>query len=653
MKRCIFAVVAFFLAGVPSLRSQGTEPPHYTIENLGTFAGQVPTITGVNASGQVSGVVNGSRAVRYTPGVGWVDFPLLGGFSIANGINDAGDLVGYHFAPTGVRAFRYRDGAGVQDIAPLAGGTMSLGFAINAAGDVVGQSIGAGGASSAFRASVGLPAVQLPGLGGTFAIGCGINDAGQVAGQATTALGAAHAVRIDPGQPAPVEITSFDGAGGTSVACAIDADGRVGGQADQSAAPHAFRFFGGSLTLLDTFASSSSNTESIAQGTSVGWYVRTSDGASRAFVHTDAHGSTDLNTLVDGAAGWVLALAKGVNASGVIVGEGTFNGAAAVFRLTPVPVAADTTAPVITALTATPSSIFPPNGAMVAVAISASATDDTDPSPVCSVTGIDGHGAPAADFSVTGPLAGSVRATGGATYSFLVSCGDAAGNTAPGSVDVVVPPDTTAPVIASVTATPSTIWPPNGALVTVSVSVSATDNVDAAPACALSSITSTGSTTDDSSITGPFSARLRAIGGRTYTLNVRCSDAAGNSSYGSTQVQVPPDTTAPVITSLTATPSAIWPPNGKFVDVSVLVSATDDVDSSPSCGVTSITGGAAGNAVVTGALSASVRAEKGAVYELHVACSDLAGNTAQAVTLVVVTKDPAVAQTSQSNSGKK
>ena len=654
MKRCIFAVVAFFLAGVPSLRSQGTEPPRYTIENLGSFGGQVPTITGINASGQLSGAVNGGgHAVRYTPGIGWQDFPVLGGFSFANGINAAGDLVGYRFAPAGIRAFRYRDGSGVQDIDPLPGAFMSLGLAINTAGDVVGQSMWGSGASRAFRASPGLPAVELPGLGGTFALGCGINDAGQIAGQTATASGVPHAVRIDPGQPAPVEITSFDGATGTSVACAIGADGRVGGQADQGAAPHAFRFFGGSLTLLDTFASTSSNTESIADGTSVGWYVRASDGAARAFVHTDAHGSTDLNTLVDGGAGWELAMAKGINASGVIVGDGMFNGAPAAFRLTPVPVAADTTAPVITALTATPSSIFPPNGAMVAVGISASATDDTDPSPVCSVTGIDGHGAPAADSSVTGPLAGSVRATGGATYSFLVSCRDASGNTATGSADVVVPPDTTAPVISSVVATPSTIWPPNGALVTVSVSVSATDNVDAAPACALSSITSTGSTADDFAITGPFSARLRAIGGRTYTLNVRCSDAAGNSSYGSTQVQVPRDTTAPVITSLSATPSEIWPPNGKFVDVSVLVSATDDVDSSPRCGVTSITGGAAGNAVVTGALSASVRAEKGAVYELHVTCGDHAGNRAQAVTLVVVTKDPPVAQLAKANSGKK
>jgi probable HAF family extracellular repeat protein len=642
MKRCIFAVVALLLAGVPSLKSQGADVALYTVENLGNFGGQVPSITGINASGQMSGVVNGTHAVRYTPGIGWEDFPALAGFAIATGINSAGDLVGYRSTPAGLRAFRYRDGAGVQDIEPLPGGTMTFGYAINAAGDVVGGSDTTGGVFRAFRATPSLPAVELPALGGDFAFACGINDAGQIVGQATTASGIGHAFRIDPGQPTPVQITSFDGAAGASIACAIDADGRVGGQADQTAVPRAFRFFGGSLLLLDTFGSTLSNTESIAGGTSVGWYTR-ADGASRAFVHTDADGSADLNTRLDGGAGWVLSQARGINASGVIVGDGTFNGAPAAFRLTPVPMALDTTAPVITALTANPSSIFPPNGAMVAVAISVSATDDTDPSPVCSVTGINGHGAPAGDSSVTAPLAGSVRATGGATYSFLVSCSDASGNAATGSVDVVVPPDTTAPVISSVTASPSTIWPPTGALVTVAVNVSATDNADAAPACALSSITSTGVTTDDYSITGPFSARLRATGGRTYTLNVRCADAAGNSSYGSTQVQVPPDTTAPTITALSATPGEIWPPNGKFVPVSVSVSATDNVDASPSCALTSITGVPATYYMVTGALSASVRAEKGAVYELHVSCSDGAGNRAQAVTLVVVTKDPPVA----------
>jgi probable HAF family extracellular repeat protein len=642
MKRCVFAVIAVLFAAVPSLKSQGPATPHYTIESLSDFDSQLPTITGINASGQMSGTVSGSRAVRYTPGVGWEDVPALGGFSVANGINAAGDLVGYRSAPAGVRAFRYSDGAGVQDIDPLPGGMFSAGFAINAAGEVVGYSNIASQELRAFRAAPGLPTEELPTLGGAFALGCGINDAGQIAGMASTAAGVQHAVRIDPDQPSPVDLSSFDGAGGASAACAIGADGRVGGQADQSGSPHAFRFFGSGLTLLDTFASTRSNTESIAGGTSVGWYEQASDGAMRAFVHTDADGSLDLNTLIDEGTGWVLSMAKAVNASGVIVGEGTLNGAPALFRLTPA-TPEDTTAPVIGAVTATPASIFPPNGAMVSVAVSVSATDDTDPSPVCALSGIDGHGAPASSASVTGPLSGSVRATGGATYSFAVRCTDATGNAAAGSVDVTVPRDTTAPVITSVAATPARIWPPDGRLVPVSIAVSATDNVDRAPACALAGITATDATADDAAFTGTLTARVRAVGGRTYTLTVRCSDAAGNSSDKSAQVVVPPDTTAPIISALVANPSTIWPPNGKMVAVSVRVAATDDVDASPRCALTSITGGSADDARLTGTLTGSVRAEKANVYELLVTCSDLAGNSSEAVTSVSVTNKTSVA----------
>lgn len=646
MKRCIFAVIALLLAVMPSVKTQGTPAPHYTVENLGTFGGEIPTITGINASGQISGTVGGNRAVRYTPGVGWEDFPALGGFSVANGINAAGDLVGYHFGSAGLRAYRYSDGGGVQDIAPLTGGSMSFGFAINAAGDVVGYSNIASGEFRAFRAQTALVPMtvdELPSLGGSFALGCGINNAGQIVGVATTSAGVQHAVRIDPSQITPVEITSFDGVAGTSAACAIDADGRVGGQADQSASPHAFRFFGGSLTLLDTFASTMSNTESIAAGTSVGWFLQASDSNAHAFVHTDADGSLDLNTLIDDGTGWVLSQAKGVNASGVIAGEGFFNGEAAVFRLVPAPTTPeDTTPPVISAVTATPPSIFPPNGTMVPVTVAVSVTDDTDPSPVCTVTGIDGHGQPASSAVVTGPLSGSVRATGGATYTFAVRCTDATGNPATGSVDVVALRDTTPPVISSVSATPSRIWPPDGRLVPVSVAVTATDDVDSAPSCALTDITATDATADDAAFTGTLTAVVRAVGGRTYTLTVRCSDAAGNSSTGSARVVVPPDTTAPVISALVANPSTIWPPNKQFVAVSVRVAASDDVDASPRCALTSITGGSTGDARLTGPLSASVRSEKGNVYELLVTCSDRAGNSTEAVTSVSVANKPSV-----------
>ena len=239
-------------------------------------------------------------------------------------------------------------------------------------------------------------------------------------------------------------------------------------------------------------------------------------------------------------------------------------------------------------------------------------------------------------------------------YSFTVSCADAAGNAVNGTVDVVVPPDTTAPVISSLSANPSTIWPPDGALVPVTLAVSATDDVDASPSCALTSIGGTSLSAGDHAITGPLSAKLRALGGRTYTLTVTCSDSARNQAAAAVAVFVPPDTTAPVISSVVATPGAIWPPNGKMVPVNVSVSATDDVDAAPQCSLNTIlsSGGGASDAVVTGPFSASVRAEKngdGSVraYLLVVACQDAAGNKSGGSAIVVVGKDGQAAKTAQ------
>jgi probable HAF family extracellular repeat protein len=755
MKRCTFLVMAVLLVFVPWRQSVRADAAHYTVEDLGLVGGTLmPTITGINASGQVSGYVNGPapgtvRAVRYSDGHGWEYLPGLDNtsFSIAFGINASGDLTGYHFTTSGTyRAFRYRDGSGVEDIAPLTGGSLTIGYAINTNGDVAGYADTPAGLVG-FLAVSGGPAVALPSLGGTFTVACGVNDAGQIAGYSyVTDNLQQHAFRLDPGQASPVDIGSFDGPSGASSGCAIDGAGRVGGQAANGGVSQAFRFSNGTLLNLDTFASAGSNTESITDGTSVGWFLAPPDGSLHAMVHTDATGTSDLNTLIDDAPGWALFQAKAVNASGVIAGEGALNAKPAVFRLRPVASApADTTPPSITALSATPSVITPPNDAMVPVAINVTAVDAVDPSPVCAISGIDTNGAPASLATVTGPLSGLVRARDRVRYTFTVRCADATGNAATRSVDVIVPADTTAPVftsltatpsliappkgqtvsvttvavatddsgvapvcklanitgpgsapadfnvtgantgtvravggrtytfnelcvdksnnvawssvnvvvpadtaapvIAGVTASPSVIWPPNDQLVGVSVTVSATDNVDDSPVCTLTSISSTATTADDYAITGPLSARLRASGGRTYTLTVRCADAAGNSSTGTTQVAVPADTSAPVISAISATPSMIWPPYGNFVPVSVSVTATDDVDAAPACVLQSITGAANTEFIVTGLLSASVRADKNSdgsnrVYALHVSCADRAGNATAAVTTVTITKDP-------------
>jgi probable HAF family extracellular repeat protein len=641
MNRRVFAAtLAVLLLTFPADHSLRASGPVYTVEDLGaTSDGFVPTVTGMNASGQVSGYVSrpeGLRAVRFTDGLGWTYLPgLQSVYSVATAINATGDLTGYYM-PTGLRAFRYVDGVGVTAIPVLSSGTYGIGYAIATNSDVVGYGNSAAG-TRAWRASPGLPPVVAPALGSTAATACGINDAGQVVGSFTTA-GYQHAFRLEP-DGSLTDIGTLEGPSSSSTACAIDADGRVAGHSNIGAATHAFLFAGGVLTDIDTFGSSFSSAEAISNGVSVGAFTLAT-GDSHAFVHTDADGTSDLNGRIPAGSGWVLSDATAINSKGQIAGQGLLAGASRAFRLTPgAPL--DTTAPVITSLSASPSSVTPPNKAMVAVTLSVTATDDQDPNPVCALSGIDGHGAPAADFSIDGPLKGSVRATGGATYSFKMTCTDAAGNAASRSVDVVVPPDTTPPVFTSLTATPSTIWPPKNQTVTVTTSATATDDSGETPVCTLGNITGPGTAPQDFNVTGANTGTVKAVGGRTYTFNETCVDGSGNAAWSSVAVTVPPDVTPPVISALTATPSVVTPPNHAMVPVTVSVTATDNVDDAPVCALAGITaaGAAASDFAMTGAFSASVRAVGGRTYSLRVTCSDAAGNSSSASVDVVVPPD--------------
>jgi len=103
--------------------------------------------------------------------------------------------------------------------------------------------------------------------------------------------------------------------------------------------------------------------------------------------------------------------------------------------------------PAITGLTATPNSLWPPNGKLIDVTIDVTVTDDNDPSPACQITGVTSNEAlDASDWSQSGPLALSLRADrnglgAGRTYAIEVTCTSASGLGASGSVTVVVPHD--------------------------------------------------------------------------------------------------------------------------------------------------------------------------------------------------------------------
>lgn len=108
--------------------------------------------------------------------------------------------------------------------------------------------------------------------------------------------------------------------------------------------------------------------------------------------------------------------------------------------------------------------------------------------------------------------------------------------------------DTAPPLIQSVTADPSVLWPPNNRMRPVVISVQATDNCTAQPVCQIVNVASNEPQGHerDWQITGALTLNLRAqrLGGehgRRYTIAVRCTDAAGNAATKATVVTVPHD----------------------------------------------------------------------------------------------------------------
>lgn len=113
------------------------------------------------------------------------------------------------------------------------------------------------------------------------------------------------------------------------------------------------------------------------------------------------------------------------------------------------------------------------------------------------------------------------------------------------------------------------------------------------------------------------------------------------------------DTEPPTISSVTASPSVLWPANHKMVPVTVAVVASDNTGVA-SCRIISVTssepdsglgdGDTAGDIQITGDLTLLLRAERsgkgeGRTYTIVVECKDEMGNAATATTTVTVPHD--------------
>ena len=174
---------------------------------------------GINNAGQVvgySGAATSQSAFLWQNGVMTNLGYLTGGVgSDARGINDAGQVVGYSGSATGTRAFMWQNGV-MTNLGDLPGGAdYSEALGINNAGQVVGTSDAATG-RSAFLWQNGTmtdlsTVVGVAGTGWSLRHATAINDVGQIVGYGMNPQGEEHAFLLTP-VPEP-EVYLMMGAG--------------------------------------------------------------------------------------------------------------------------------------------------------------------------------------------------------------------------------------------------------------------------------------------------------------------------------------------------------------------------------------------------------------------------------------------------------
>jgi probable HAF family extracellular repeat protein len=312
----------------------------YTIKDLGTLpGGHSSGAKAINATAQVTGFAYDSNdtisdVFRYSNGL-LTDLGTLGGSSaIGNGINSSGQVAGYSTnASLTYRAF-LSIGNTLTDIGDLGGGS-SVAYGVNDSGQVVGASYLPDGEVHPFLYGNG-KMTDLGTLGshqpGWWNSAQGVNKSGVVVGTSYDANGNFFGFRWANGRM--VKLGTLGGL--WSQGYAINNKGQVTGLAyTKNGSAHAFITSGSTLIDLGTFAGSTSTTWGFGVNTS-GVVVgqSTFQNTYHAFVYSGGK-IKDLNKLIPAGSGWTLLEANGINDAGQIVGMGLKNGQEHAYLLTP------------------------------------------------------------------------------------------------------------------------------------------------------------------------------------------------------------------------------------------------------------------------------------------------------------------------------
>ncbi|HEU0207402.1 MAG TPA: hypothetical protein VFQ78_00345 [Candidatus Udaeobacter sp.] len=195
-----------------------TDGDSYSVQALtiprNAFSGQASAINDGGVSAGWYQTLNGHTAVSWSADNQLTRLGTLPGLpsALANGINQAGTIVGFAFTNDFVtsRAFIWNSDNGIQPLADL-GGNASLAQAINADGTAVGWSYDAGGVLHAVKwDAAGLLTDLNP--AGAISEALGINDAGDIVGWVFPAGGAASHAHLWRHDGMEIDLQTLGGA---------------------------------------------------------------------------------------------------------------------------------------------------------------------------------------------------------------------------------------------------------------------------------------------------------------------------------------------------------------------------------------------------------------------------------------------------------
>jgi probable HAF family extracellular repeat protein len=340
MRRTLaFSLAGWLAAGAmcgsasPALASSVT----YAVEDLGTLPGDYASVAmGINQLGDVVGWSagpTGTRAFVYTAAGGMTALPAPAGRPVttARAINGSGVVVGT--ASTGGtdvgQAVRWQSGV-ATNLGSLGSGLFSEARGLNATGTIVGSSSTDGGGllgTHAFRYTDASGMVDLtPGYDSGHAEG--INDAGQIVGWRNgRAFRMTGETFTDLGVP-----TGF----AQSFASAVNGTGQVAGHVvnGTGSSERIFRYANGVMTLVGGLGEYNRAYGINAAGDIVGQGLPVL-GLKQGFLYTDANGMQGLNQLIEPGSGWFILGASGINDAGQIVGWASGPNGQRAVRLTP------------------------------------------------------------------------------------------------------------------------------------------------------------------------------------------------------------------------------------------------------------------------------------------------------------------------------